>query len=326
MDPGRLPRTIAVTGLGSFAGAGAVERLLACEDAPALVGIDVSLPRPLAGRVRFHRIDLTRAAAQAELARVLEKEQCEALLHAAFFTDPHPDRRLSRELEVSGSLHVMNAAAQAGVRRLVVTSTAQVYGPHPEHPLFLTEDHPLRPHPDAHAACDRAEVEASLQLFAYRHPAIEVATLRPCWLAGPNVDSLVLRHLGARFVTTLLGYDPLLQLLHEDDFFDAVELALRRGARGAFNLAARAALPLSTLLRLAGCIPRPVLHPLLYRLERQAWLRRTGDPPEGFFDHLRFGWRVDTERARCELGFLPRYSTQEAWMSFVVERRLRRYR
>jgi UDP-glucose 4-epimerase len=326
VDPGRLPRTIAVTGLGTFVGAGAVERLLACEDAPALVGIDVRLPPRVDGRVRFHRVDLTRATAPDELSRVLEKERCEALLHAAFFTDPHPDRVLARALEVTGSLHVMNAAAAAGVRRLVVTSSAQVCGPHPHRPLFVTERHPLRPHPQAHAACDRAEVEALLQLFARRHPSMSVATLRPCWLAGPNVDTLVMRHLGARFVTTLLGYDPLLQLLHEDDFFDAVELALRSDASGAFHLSASGPLPVSTLLGLAGSLPRPVPHPLLYRLEHEAWVRRTGDPPQGFFDHLRLPWMVDADRAQRELGFAPRYTTQEAWMSFVVERRLRRYR
>ena len=70
----------------------------------------------------------------------------------------------------------------------------------------------------------------------------------------------------------------------------------------------------------------PLPHPLVYRAAQLDSLTRTGDPPAAFFDHLRFGWVVDTRRAREQLGFDPVYTTQEAWMSFVVQRKLRGYR
>ncbi len=301
-------------------------RLLEGPSSPRIVGLDLSVPRALEGRLRFHRVDLTGPTADSVLAELLEKERCEVLLHAAFFTDPHPDREYAHELEVIGTLNVMNASAAAGVRKLVVVSTAQVYGPHPDNPNFLSERHHLRAHPDAHAIRDRAEMEQLLSTFASRHPNISVVSLRPCWVMGPSYTSSVTRHFGSARVTTLLGYDPLMQFLHEQDLLEAVGLALTRDVAGPFNLAGDGLLPLSTLIQLAGKRTRPLPHPLLYRLGYLAAVGRTGDPPAAFYDYLRFGWVVDTERAKQELGFRPGYTTREAWMSCVVERRLESYR
>lgn len=326
MSTERLPRTLAITGLGTYVGSRMAERLLDAPWPPRIVAIDLRVPRLLEGRVRFRRVDLTVPTADSIVAEILQKERCDAVLHAAFFTDPHPDREYAHELEVIGSLHVMNAAAAAGVRKLIVVSTAQVYGAHPDNPNFLSEDHPLRPHPDAHAFVDRAEMEGLLRVFAERHPGIVVTSLRPCWVMGPSYVSSVTRHFEPGRVTTLLGFDPLMQFLHERDLLDAVDLALTRDAPGPFNLAGDGVLPLSTLIRLAGKRTLPVPHPLLFRLGYLAAVGRTGDPAEAFYDYLRFLWVVDTARAKRELGFRPDYTTREAWMSFVVERRLRSYR
>ncbi|HTO52679.1 MAG TPA: NAD-dependent epimerase/dehydratase family protein [Myxococcota bacterium] len=319
-------RGLAITGLGTFTGMRIAERLLDGDVPPRIVALDLRLPRRLEGRVRFHRVDLTEPTADSWVAEILEKEGCDAVLHAAFFTDPHPDLELSHELEVLGSLHVMNAAAAAGVRKLVVTSSAQVYGPHPDNPGFLSEEHPLRPHPQAHALRDRAELEGLLRIFAQRHHDIVVTTLRPSWIMGPSFDSAVTRRFESGRVVTLLGYDPLIQFLQEEDWLDAVELVLERDAPGPWNLAGDGVLPLSTLLRLAGKRSLPLPHPWLYRAAQLDSLARSGDSPAAFYDHLRFGWLVDTRRARELLGFDPIYTTQEAWMSFVVARKLRGYR
>ena len=326
MSTGRPPRSLAISGLGTYVGGRTALRLLECPAPPRIIGLDLSVPKALEGRLRFHRVDLTAPTADSVVAEVLQKERCDAMLHAAFFTDPRPYREYAHELEVIGSLNVMNAAAAAGLRKLVVASTAQVYGPHPDNPNFLTEQHALRAHPQAHSVRDRAEMEDLLAIFATRHPGINVVSLRPCWIMGPDYESSVTRHFESARVTTLLGYDPLMQFLHEEDLLEAVELALTRDVAGPFNLAGDGLLPLSTLIQLAGKRTRPLPHPLLFRLSYLAAIGRTGDPPAAFYDYLRFLWVVDTERAKRELGFRPGYTTQEAWMSFVVERRLKNYR
>jgi UDP-glucose 4-epimerase len=321
-----LPRSIAITGLGTFVGGRIAERLLDAEAAPRVIAIDLELPRRLEGRLRLHPADLTEPTADSLLAEILEKEGCEALLHAAFFSNPQPDLEYAHELEMIGSLHVMNAAAAADVRKLVVLSTAQVYGARPDNPHFLDEAYPLRPPASAHQVRDRAEVESLLELFAERHPRMCVTSLRPCWTLGPSIDDSIASFFESQRVFTPLGYDPLMQVLHEEDLLGAVELSLLNDVPGPVNLAGDGVLTLSTLLSLAGRTRVPVPVPLLYRLASLEWIRTTGDPAEAFYDYLRYGWTIDTRRAKEQLGFEPEYTTKEAWMSFVVSRRMRRYR
>ncbi|HEX2486752.1 MAG TPA: NAD-dependent epimerase/dehydratase family protein [Myxococcota bacterium] len=322
----KLPRSIAITGLRSFVGKRMLRRVReAGGDDVQLVGVDLQRPYGLDPSVRFHALDLAEPTADARLAELLRKDAVEAVLHAAFRSQPRADLEGDHEFETIGTLHLLNACAEAGVRRLVVASTAMVYGPRPDNPNFLTEDHPLRGHPDAHNVMNRVEVEQLVAAWRARHPAVEVTVLRPCWIMGPSYESPVTRYLGRGVVPTLLGYDPLLQLLHEDDCLHAFETALLDGRPGTFNVVGRGVVPLTTLLRTAGKRPLPIPPPLLYRLGSAPSQAQTGDPPAGFFDYLRYLWVADGERGFAAFGE-PEYSTLEAWMSFVSSRRMRRYR
>lgn len=319
------PSCIAVTGLGSFFGRRLVLRLLSLPRPPRIIGLDLRRPWRLEGRIAFHRLDLTDPAAGGRLAEVLERERVEALVHTAFRRDPTPDVETDHELETVGSIHVMNACAAAKVDRLVWLSSTMLYGARPDNPNFLTESHPLRGHPDAHAVCNRVEGESLLARWRERHPDTEVTVLRSGWVMGPEYEDHVVRHFGSPVVTTLLGYDPLLQFVHEDDVQAVLERCVLESHPGIYNVVARGVLPLSTILSLAGKRALPLPVPLFYRLHHFTHERSCGDPPAGFYDYLRWLFVADGERAWNAFGE-PAYSTREAWISFVSSRRMRRYR
>jgi UDP-glucose 4-epimerase len=319
------PGVVAILGLDGFIGRELGVRLAGRAPALRTVGLDVRRPFGLDERVRFHRIDLTEPRADATLAEILEKERVEAVLHAAFRSDPTPDLELDHELDTIGSLHVMNACAAAKVRRLVVASSTTLYGPHPDNPNYLTEEHPLRGHPDAHAVRDRIEMERLLGDWRVRHPDIEVSVLRACWPIGPTFANRVVRYLSLPVVPLPIGYDPLLQLVHEQDLLDAFERALLTSRPGVFNVVGSGVLPVSMLFRLARTPTIPLPSALLDRLSYHPSQGQTGDPPAAFFDYLRYLWVADGQRGWDALGE-PVYSTKEAWISFVSSRRMRRYR
>ena len=153
----------------------------------------------------------------------------------------------------------------------------------------------------------------------------EVSVLRPCWIMGPSYWDHVVRMFARPVVTTLLGYDPLLQFLHEEDCLRAFTAATLGRHPGVFNLAGRGVLPLSTVIALAGKRSLPMPVPLFYRMLHYPAQGQTGDPPAGFYDYLRYLWVADGERGWQAFGE-PLYTTREAWISFVSSRRLRRYR
>jgi UDP-glucose 4-epimerase len=319
------PRTIAITGLRTFLGQRLAERLLAHDPKLRLVGIDLRRPYRLEGRVRFHRADLTDPTADGRLAEIFEKERVEVVVHTAFRTFPTPDLEGDHELETIGSLHVLHACAAHKVRRFVLGSSTMLYGPRPDNPNFLGEDHPLRGHPQAHNVMNRVQTEELVRDWAARHPDTEVTVLRPCWIVGPSCWDPVTRYLARPIVPTLFGWDPLLQLVHEEDALFVFLRATLERHPGVYNVVGKNVLPLSSLLRMAGKTVLPIPPPLLFRLRYVPSQRQTGDPPEAFYDYLRYLWVADGERGFAAFGE-PAYTTQEAWLSFVGHRRMRRYR
>ncbi len=315
---------VAITGIRTFIGRRLAERLLEREAPPTVVAVDLHRPQGLARSARFQDTDLTRPTADAQLAELFERERVEVVVHAAYRQDPDPDIEYDHDLETIGTLHVMHACAAAKVRRLVVASSTMLYGPWPDNPNFLTEEHPLRGHPSAHNVENRREAEALLAEWAPRHPDTQVTVLRPCWIMGPTYWDHVTRYLARPVVPTLLGYDPLLQFVHEDDCLDAFEAAVDEPHPGIFNVVGRGVLPLSTLLRQAGKRSLPLPSAILYRMRDVPSQGMTGDRPDGFYDYFRYLWVADGARGWAAFGE-PRYTTREAWVAFLSARRLRRY-
>jgi UDP-glucose 4-epimerase len=123
----------------------------------------------------------------------------------------------------------------------------------------------------------------------------------------------------------VMGYDPLMQFVHEEDCVDAFQRAVLSSHPGVFNVVGTGVLPLSTLLRLGGKRTLPLPSALLYRMAYYPSQSQTGDPPAAFYDYLRYLWVADGRKAWDAFGE-PVYSTKEAWISFVSARRMRRYR
>jgi UDP-glucose 4-epimerase len=319
------PGVIAITGLGTFLGRRLIERLLCRAPNLRILGIDRRRPFRLDDRVRFSRVDLTDPTADSRIAEVLHGQRAEVLVHTAFRSSPTADLEMDHELETIGSLHVMNACAAAKVRRLVVASSTMLYGPWPDNPNFLTEEHPLRGHPNAHSVNNRVEVESLLADWSKRHPDTEVTVLRNCWILGPRYSDRVTRYLSLPVVPKLLGYDPLMQFVHEEDCLHAFERATLAPHPGVFNVVGRGVLPLSTILRLAGKRVLSLPARLLYRMAYYPSQSQTGDSPDGFYDYLRHLWVADGARGWDAFGE-PFYTTKEAWIALVSAIRMRRYR
>jgi UDP-glucose 4-epimerase len=316
---------IALTGAASCLGSRLLRRLVEERGADDVVMIDVARPPASARRVRHHLVDLTLPAADRRLVDVLREEEVDTLVHAAFHTDPRRDAAYSHELESIGTLGVLAACAAAGVSHVVQRSFTAVYGARGQNPSFLTEEHPLKADESFAWIRDKVEAEQHAAAFARRYPGLKVTVLRLAPLLGPGVYSFYTRLFAHPVVRVVMGYDPLLQLLHPEDALAAFEAAivLRRG--GVYNVVPRDSLSLLTILHLAEKVTLPVPHPFAYALADALWAAGLGDTPGRFLDYVRFAFVADGERARRELGFFPRYGSGEALASYLAHRYPGRY-
>jgi len=203
------------------------------------------------------------------------------------------------------------------VTHLLLRSFTAVYGARGQNPSFLTEEH--RPDADSRLGWVRDKVEAEQHAFSFsrRYPSLGVTVLRFATLLGPGVHTFYTRILSKQLVPVVLGYDPLVQLLHPDDALTAFELALDQGPAGIVNVVPSASITLLTALHLADKLTVPVPHPAAYPLAELWWASGVGEAPAGFIDYARFPCVADGEKAAVELGFRAQYSSRDALESYL---------
>lgn len=331
-------RIVAVTGACSFLGRNLVGVLEERDDVERIVICDIAAP-PTAGRKsRTYRVDLTQPNVGARLTEILRAENVTELAHLAFLSSPTTAEPFAHELESVGTMHVLHACREASPRRVVVASQTMLYGPHPSNPAFLTESAPLRgvqgraspfSRGERGFLADKIDAEREVARFADERPETSVAVLRFAPVVGPTVRTWVTRWLSRRLVPTLMGFDPLVQLVHEMDAVSALVLSLdptRHRARGPFNIVGQGVVPVSMAIRLAGRLAIPIPGPVLRRSAELLWLAGLNEAPGAYVEFLRHLCVADGARARHELGFVPSYTTKEAVLDFGGALRLREAR
>jgi UDP-glucose 4-epimerase len=310
---------VGVTGVSSDLGRGLLPRLEADPLVDSIVVFDVAQPAALTRKCSFVRVDLTRPGMEAELTRAFGNEKLDVLFHLAFVNSRVHGAAFAHELEVIGSMHVLAAAQATGLKRLVIPSLTALYGARPNGPAVCLETHPLEGD-GVRFVTDRVEVEHQVEQFAQRNPDVHVVVLRFAPIVGALSDNSFTRLLRARFVPTILGFDPLWQIVHEDDAVTALHLSLTTKWRGSFNVVGETTAPFSTIVRLAGAqtlpLPGPLLRATILALEAVG----IASVPVPLLTFLRYSWVADGVRARRQLGFEPRVPFQDA-MASMRERR-----
>ena len=300
---------VAVTGASGGLGRILLPRLQADPGVERILVLDRLCPP--GEKLDFRAVDLIRQDAENTLVEAFAEESIDVVYHLAFPLGPRRSGTAAHELEVVGSLHVLGAAARARVPRLVVASFTALYGARSQHPAWLTEDAPLLGCPESRFISDKVEVETQVRDFRAHHPDTEVLLLRLAPLAGPRIDTPVTRMLRRRVVPTLLGFDPLWQLLHEEDASAALHLALRAGSPGEYNIVGLGVASLSSLIVAAGARALPLPTPLARAALRALHGLGAVSLHVTLLDYVHYSWVADGARARKELGFVARYDARE---------------
>lgn len=214
----------------------------------------------------------------------------EAIIHlAAMVSAPAsvaaPDK--AAEINVKGSKHVLAAALESGVKRIILASTAAVYGESPSTPT--REEHPTAPMSPYATTKEQMEAEASAT-------ALSTCCFRIFNVYGPGqkANSQYAAAIPA-FITHAMKNEPLTiygdgkqtrDFIYVKDLCRAFELALEKG-KGVINIASGAAVTINdlaaTIIKLANS-SSTIIHEAA----------RDGDPKRSL---------ADVSKAKAELGF-----------------------
>ncbi len=313
-------RVVAVTGACTYLGGELLRRLDEDPRYGKVLALDIR-PPALApgGKVEFIKIDLTQPTVDAELATLLQRYHIDTFVHGAFLSHPTHAAEWAHELEDVGTMHVLNACAGVAPRRLVMISTTLVYGAHPKNPNFLVEDAELRGHRDSRFVNDKVRAERQVQRFAREHPEVEVCILRFAPILGPTVSNMYTRFFSRPIAPVMMGHDPLMQFVHEQDAAFALARAVESRATGAFNIVGKGVLPYTTVLALLGRVPVPMPQFMARQLTKVLWATQLVGSPPSFLDFLLYLCVADGAKARREpsLGFSPRLSIKRTILDFL---------
>jgi UDP-glucose 4-epimerase len=271
----------------------------------SVVGID---RRDFDGRpkdVQHHKFDIRRKKTQD----VFRQHRLAAVVHLGVMHDPRVSQAEHHSWNVVGFQRLLDFVAQYDVPKLVVLSSANVYGPRPDNPQFLAEDAPLLGGAAFSEIRDLIEVDMLAQSFFWKRPETETVILRPCHIVG-GVRNAPSNYLRLKAIPTLLGFDPMVQVIHQDDVVNAITAALRPGVRGIFNIAGPPPLPLSRLIEKTGRPRITIPHFLATGIIQSLWRYRVTSFPAPELDHIRYVCMVDDRRARAELGYAPEHDIE----------------
>lgn len=304
-----------VTGVSRYFGGKVADLLVGQPGVDRVIGVDV-VPPPEPLEAEFVRADIRSPV----LGRLMDDAGVDTVVHMGVIATPRQagGRSVMKDINVIGTMQLLAACQRAeSVRHLVVKSTAGVYGSGPRDPALISEDDTPRHPPTSGWAKDSAEVEDYVRSFGRRRSDVRITTLRFSNIVGSRIRTGMTSYLTMPLVPTVVGFDPRLQFVHEDDAIEVTRRAVLQRSRGTYNIAGDGVVLLSQAIRKMSRVMLPVpaaVMPFVGRsLARGAWADFSRDQ----IRYLTYGRALDTSAARLDLGFQPRFSSEQALDSLV---------
>jgi len=303
---------VAVTGAARGIGRALTVRLAASPDVKKVIAIDAHRG-DIAG-VTWRVADVRDPALAGRLAGV------DVVVHADLDLAPDSDARARRAFNVRGAQTVLTAAAAGRVGRVVLLTSAMVYGARPDNAVPLPEDAPLAAEADSSVAGDLLEIEHLARRSPRANPGVAVTVVRPAALVGGSVDTLVTRHFEAPRLLTLKGCAPRWQFCHLDDLTSAVEFSVGGGIDGQFAVGCDDWLEHDAVEQISGL--KSIELPARLTFGTAQRLHRLGVTPAPAVDlrYVVYPWVTDCAALRAA-GWRPRYGNAEVLRVLLDQRK-----
>lgn len=308
---GGAGRVIAVVGAAAGVGRLLAARLAAARDeVKRVVAIDST--RGDVDGVTWRVFDYTQPALVSRLTA------CDTVVHTAvdIGVADRPSERSRRNIR--GAQAVLTASAAAGVGRVIVVTSAMVYGAAPDNPMPIPEGAPLRATEDGGLLSDLLQIEELCERSTRAHPGMAVTVVRPAMVVGPGVDTVLTRHFEAPRLLVVRGTEPAWQLCHVDDLASALELVALTGLDGPLTVGCEGWLAQNEVETLSGRARIELPGAFAYGTAER--LHRLGitPAPASELHYVTNPWVVSSERLRAA-GWRPEHDNATALESMLEE-------
>lgn len=309
---------VLITGGNGFLGSHVARLLAGREEVDLVVAADV---REGASHDALHdgihavRLDVTEAAS---IAPLLREHRIDTVVHLAAIVNPGADVELEYRVDVTGTANVLAACVEAGVERIVVSSSGAAYGYHADSPDWIDESQPLRGNDVFPYSRHKRLVEEMLAEHRQAHPELEQVIFRIGTILGPDVQNQITALWDGRRILRIAGSDSPFVFVWVDDVAAAMVRAATDGPVGIYNVSGDGSL---TVPEIAARLRKPVLTvpawALSFALRVGRMLRLTPHGPEKVV-FLRYRPVLANTRLKEEFGFTPSRTSAEAFEAYTA--------
>ncbi|OBK52817.1 NAD-dependent epimerase/dehydratase family protein [Mycobacterium kubicae] len=321
-----MSKRIVITGASGNVGTSLLRRLTENGADYDLVGVTRRQPpaEDVYAKVAWHQVDLADNSAETQLRGIFGDADC--VVHLAWGFQPTRNARYLHDVGVRGTSAVLRAADSAKVPHLVHMSSLGTYAPgrygEKVDETWSTEGLSTSVYSRGKAAAERL-----LDDYERSHPdGIGITRLRPGLILQRNAAAGLRRYVlpayidpgWVRWLPVLpLDRSLIVAMVHSDDVADACARAIERRALGAFNIAAEPPVTRDDIAKILGAKPIHVPAGLLGPVVQASWRARLQPIDRGWFNMAFSAPLLNTDRARNELGWAPRYTSLDALAELI---------
>ena len=301
---------IAITGAGGYIGTCLIKYLENADWCKTIFGTDINEPGQDFSKLNFIKKDIR----DHSLLNFFKQQNIDTLVHLAFVVDPIHDDNEMYDINVNGTLNVLNICKELKIPHVIMASSGTAYGAWPDNPCPINEDDPIRLYPPSFNYAHHKGLNENLfKEFMIQNPDIIFNIIRPCIVYGPNTDNYLSRFLKLLpFVPLISGQNPDMQFVHEDDVARFFSLLIEKKVPGPFNIAGDGVIKFSEVGKMAEKKSIKVPYWLIYKIIQLGWaLNIIFESPPGITNYLAYPWVMDISRAKRLLGWIPQYTSQE---------------
>lgn len=280
-------------------------------EAFTVVGVDARPrrhPDPFPGR--FYQV----CYQHRKMAEVFRNHNFKVLVHLGRIRNTVGRLKWRFDLNVLGTRNLLDLCLKHSLRQAIVMSTYHVYGAHQHNSMYLSEDSTLRASQIFPQLADAVALDNVASSYLWRYRQIKTLILRPANIVGPDIHNAQCTLLRQQISPYLMGFDPLMQFIHQDDAANALVAAVKQEKYGIYNLAGEGVVPYTQAIRLSGGTPVPVPHFLAY--PAVGFMSRLGLRfPMHLLDYFKYPTTINDDRFREAFEFQPTIDTVKALKS-----------
>jgi UDP-glucose 4-epimerase len=307
-------RSVLITGAAGYLGSQLLAALASSQAAVGrIVAVDV---RNVAADRRLPAVEYCQVDVRsAGLAELFKNRAPEVVVHLASIVTPskNSNREFDYSVDVLGTENVLKACLAAEVRKIIVTSSGAAYGYHPDNPVGIAEDWPVRGNEAFAYAHHKRLVETMLARWRTEHPQLKQVVLRIGTILGETVHNQITDLFEKPCLIAIQGSTSPFVFIWDQDVVGSILHAISTDKIGIYNVAGDGALTIREIASRLGktCVVLPawLLKPALAVLKA---LRLTQYGPEQV-DFLRYRPVLDNRKLKEEFGYRPRKTSSEVF-------------